>query len=105
MGSSTVGSSGRLEVYYNDQCGGGGGGGVSLCGKSFNYTEAVVACKQLHYDTANSYGTANALGSVYHASATHYKLLLLFKWKNSLTASSLVCKSHAYFGSRNEPTP
>ena len=52
---STGGSSGRLEVYYNGQWG-------TVCKDLFSRNDGQVACKQLGFDAADRYGTADTLG-------------------------------------------
>ena len=52
---STTSSSGRLEVYYNGVWG-------TVCNDFFGKTEADVACQQLGYSSAITYGTVGSLG-------------------------------------------
>ena len=51
---STGGSSGRLEIFHGSQWG-------TVCDDSFGYTEANVACRQLGYASASSYGNVDSL--------------------------------------------
>lgn len=46
---------GRLEIYINNRWG-------TVCNNSFGKAEADVACRQLGYTEANSYGSAVEMG-------------------------------------------
>ena len=48
-------NSGRLEIYHN-------GKWRTVCEHSFGQTEANVACRQLGYESASSYGRVGTLG-------------------------------------------
>ena len=52
-------SSGRLEVYFSGEWG-------TVCNDLFFQTEADVACRQLGYGSAITYGTVGSLGYVCH---------------------------------------
>ena len=46
---------GRLEIYLNSEWG-------TVCDDNFRYAEATVACRQLGFTNAITYGAARRLG-------------------------------------------
>ena len=53
--STTLRSSGRLEIYLNGEWG-------TVCNDLFNATEATVACKQLGFTGYSKFGNVSSLG-------------------------------------------
>ena len=52
---SSGGSSGRLEIYYDNQWG-------TVCDDNFTSNDARVACRQLGYADYTNYGRVGTLG-------------------------------------------
>lgn len=53
-GRTSVLSSGRLEIYINEECG-------TVCSNSFTMTDANVACRELDFQRADSFTTAASI--------------------------------------------
>lgn len=77
-------TSGRLEIYMNGRWG-------TICSRSnFGINEATVACKQLGWSGASSYGRSRSLGWVIFTCHAYIHTVRTWHGVNKLVANKLI---------------